>query len=95
MVALVGCGDNERLGRPEVNAMTGTVVFGNISADPQATVNAAGSYVLGASSPNRGAGIASATGNSVTVMAPTGDFEGDARPNPGGSAPDIGPDERD
>ncbi len=79
----------------EVNAMTRTVAFGNISADPQATVNAAGSYVLGASSPNRGAGIASATGNSVTVMAPTDDFEGDARPNPGGSAPDIGPDERD
>ncbi len=79
----------------EVNAMTGTVAFGNISADSQTTVNAAGSHVLGPTSPNRGAGIASATGNGITVTAPSDDFDGEARPNPGGSAPDIGPDERD
>ncbi len=57
----------------------------NISADP--LVDA--SFHLGAGSPNLGAGRDSAGG----VTAPATDFDGQPRPQPAATMPDIGPDE--
>lgn len=54
---------------------------GTLSQDPILSAN----YHLQSSSPARGAGTATA--------APVVDFDGDARPNPLGSNPDIGADE--
>lgn len=72
----------------EVNAMTaGPAASGNISADPQVTSD----WHLQPTSPNRGAGAATAG----TVLTPETDRDGDARPIPSGTNPDIGPDERD
>lgn len=55
---------------------------GNINADPAFTSD----YHLNNSSPCIGKGI-------MTPGVPTQDFEGDPRPNPAGSQPDIGADE--
>jgi hypothetical protein len=57
----------------------------NISADPLVD----STFHLGATSPNRAAASASAGG----VTAPTMDFDGQARPQPAATNPDIGPDE--
>ena len=75
-----------------VNAMTvGPVATGNISADPM--LMGAGNFHLMVTSPNLNAGLASTPMIPAQVFAPRADFDGDARPNPTGAMPDIGPDE--
>ena len=75
-----------------VNAMTvGPVASGNISADPM--LMGAGNFHLMVTSPNLNAGLTMTPMIPAQVLAPRADFDGDARPNPTGAMPDIGPDE--
>lgn len=68
-----------------INALMDTTAANNLSADPAFVNLAIGNLHIGSMSPARGAGTA--TG------APPADIDGDARPNPAATAPDIGADE--
>lgn len=71
-----------------VNALSSApAASGNISVDPEVDMT----WHLMPSSPNRGAGTSGAGG----AMAPSNDIDGEPRPQPTGTNPDIEPDERD
>jgi len=62
----------------------------NIDSDPLFVDAANGNYHLSNFSPAIGAGIASIVIDGVTYNAPSTDIDGNSRPNPSGSAPDMG-----
>ena len=68
-----------------INALTDTTRAGNLEADPLFLGAAVANYHITSGSPARAAGS--------TLTAPVIDIDGDARPNPTGSNPDIGADE--
>lgn len=68
-----------------INTLTDCVRGGNLEADPSFVSPATLNYHITATSPARAAG--------TTAGAPVLDIDGDARPNPTGTNPDIGSDE--
>jgi hypothetical protein len=76
---------------------SGTITWGsgNIDMDPAFVDTANGDYHLSDLSPVISAGTSSITIDGTTYTAPTTDLDGNPRPNPEGSSPDMGAYESD
>ena len=80
----------DSVGTSSTNAGTVTWGDGNVDIDPLFVDANVGDYHLSDLSPVISAATAEVTIDGVSYTAPTADIEGNPRPNPSGTIPDMG-----